>query len=119
MNRKQAMAEAARLWGKRAAVRDEGKPTSEEKRKAATVELKRLREAFAAAARDTDEWRRLRKEINAQLTWALGHRYSVGYVAGVAGVSFFHVAGQGDTWAEAFEAARAHGSDIEGRKRTA
>jgi len=117
MNRKQAMAEAARLWGKRAAVRDEGKPTSKAKRDAAIAEGKRLRAAMDAAAHGSEEWRRLRKEVNEHLHGGISYRYSVGHVAGVAGISFFHVMGQGDTWAEAFEAAaRDYGA---GRKRTA
>lgn len=100
MNRSQALKEAVRLWGKNAAVRDEGasRASNPELRAAASAKLKELN-----AARTKDETKEQRKEREHQLYWAGHYRYAVGKV--VMGLAFF-VMGQGDTWAEAFAAAQ-------------
>lgn len=102
MNRTQAMKEAARRWGKNAAVRDTGRPTSEDARKAASAKLPELRARYKEAA--PDERKARRKELDDTLSIALSYRYSVGYVAGIRGMglAYFSVQGQGDTWDEAF-----------------
>lgn len=96
MNRSQALKQAVGRWGKKAAVRDEGRKTSPEIRAAS---LKRLAELRAMPEPRSPE---VRKEIKEHLGAGLDYRYSVGYVGGIAGFSFFSVQGQGDTWEEAF-----------------
>jgi hypothetical protein len=101
MNRSQALKEAVRLWGKKAAVRDSGKPTSEEARKTASAKLPDARAMYKSAA--PAERKAYRAELDSILSVALAYRYSVGYVGSAAGLfSYFSVQGQGDTWEEAF-----------------
>ena len=97
MNRTQAMKEAVRLFGKRAAVRDEKIPTDEATRKGYSAQIKLLRELKGLTPAED----KVRKEqIQKLLPTALRYRYSVGYIGG--GGLFFSVQGQGDTWEEAF-----------------
>jgi hypothetical protein len=98
MNRSQALEKAVRLWGKTAAVRDDGKsrPSSPELRAAAAAKLKEMN---AVKATETKEQRKERMEL---LYYSGHYRYTVGKVHSMCGLSGFFVMGQGDTWAEAF-----------------
>src|SRR5438046_783754 len=102
MNRSQALNEAVRLWGKNAAVRDDGKgrPSSPELRAKAAA---RLNEMNAVKATETKEQRKERMEL---LHWSGHYRYTVGTVMSLAGLGGFFVRGQGDSWEEAFEKAQ-------------
>lgn len=100
MNRTQAMKEARRLFGKNAAIRDNGKPTSEEMRKEASAKLPHIRARLAEAK--GAERKEIRAELDAALGKALGYRYTVGCVQGACGFAWFAVRGQGDTWDAAF-----------------
>jgi hypothetical protein len=100
MNRSQALKEAARRWGnKAAAVRDDGpsRPSSPELRAAASAKLKELN-----AAKTKDETKEAREERMKQLYLCGHYRYTVGTVMTMCGLSGFFVRGQGDTWEEAF-----------------
>lgn len=115
---KTALAKAVALWGKRAAVQDTRRPSSPEKRAAASAALDAHR-AAEPKIKPVQEWApeitigeylvafnehraawkawnverdRLRGEALA------GKRYSVG----TSGRMFFTVLGSGDTWEEAF-----------------
>lgn len=103
MNRSQALKEAARLWGKKAAVQDDGpkRPSSPELRAACSAELKELN-----AARTKDETKEARQR-RMQLLGESGHyRYQVGTIVSMCGLAGFFVRGQGDTWEEAFAKAQ-------------
>lgn len=91
-----------RLWGKTAAVRDDGKtrPSSPELRAAASAKLKEMN---AAKATETKEQRKERMEL---LYYSGHYRYTVGTTHTMMGLTGFFVKGQGDTWAEAFAAAQ-------------
>lgn len=124
MNEKQAIAALTRLFGKRAAWRrNESAPVGEERdaAKAHAATLVEARDA-AKAARDArraellrdPEFVRLCDEARTAIDAcdkAVGRcharRVTVGYVGGAAGLSFFHVAGEGDNWQEAVDAAKA------------
>ena len=107
MNRTQALKEAARLFGKKAAVEDKGKSmaSTPEQRAAAVAESKRIRSTIPEGQRPTKEQR---DELNRLLCESGRYRYSVGTIEGIAGMGlqFFSVQGQGDTWEEAFAKAR-------------
>jgi type VI protein secretion system component VasF len=104
VNKTQALKKAAARWGKNAAVRDEGRPTAESTRQAASAQLPELRERLQAATTPAERKER-RAELDEVLGLALRYRYSVGYVGGIAGFGFFSVQGQGDTWEEACQRA--------------
>lgn len=97
MTRNEALQRAVRLWGKQAAVRDNGHPTSEADRAAARIEYERLR-AMPAADRDAAQ----RKEINRLRGLSCYYRYTVGTVWSIGGFGAFSVMGEGDTWDAAF-----------------
>lgn len=122
--KKQALAEAVRRWGKKAAVRDDGPrlrdgtpwPTPEE-RATLRAELEAHRAAKPVRPdittfgdeRPLREWRAaLREFVEAEAAWkkreqrlsglVRARRYSVGTVPGLG----FWIEGEGDSWDEAF-----------------
>lgn len=107
MNSKQAMTQARARWGKKAAVQDSGKETSEAIRKAASAEVERLRATLTKEQQKEPANRKLIRDLS---NVSCNFRYQVGSVQSIAGVfSAFLISGQGDTWEEAF--ARADRSD--------
>jgi len=96
MNAKQALAQARKRWGKRAAVEDSKRESSSQIRDEATAELKRLKEIKDRTPEQQTQYERARGR-----SWH--YRYQVGEVTVVFGAfAAFHVYGQGDTWEEAF-----------------
>jgi len=85
-------------WNEKAAIRDNGKPSSEAARAAEDGPLKEAR-AKLAAATTKDERRACLEVVHAHLAKAVYYRYAVGRVE--LGM-FFLVEGQGDTWEDAF-----------------
>lgn len=98
MNAKQALAQARRIWGKRAAVEDIKIVTSPEIRDKAQQEwltFKHLKPSERPKNWQSIDSARLR------------YRFSVGSIDNVAGMfNVFHVRGYGDTWEQAFERAQ-------------
>lgn len=93
MNSKQTLSKARKLFGKKAAVRnDPRKATSPEQRGAASARLAEIN--FLPVA----ERVALRKERETNLAISDRYQYAVGHTG--LGI-FFVVEGQGDTWAEA------------------
>lgn len=101
MNRSQAMKEAARLFGKGGAVRDNGKAgaSTPERRATAKAALKALRASIPKDRKPTPEER---AELDRLFADAVRIRYTVGEIQGACGFAWFAVRGQGDTWDEAF-----------------
>jgi hypothetical protein len=107
MNAKQALAQARKRWGKKAAVEDYRVPSSPEIRAEAKAELERIK-AMPTDDLSKDELREVRKKADAARSTSWRFRYSVGYIDGIGGLmSVFHVSGQGDSWDEAFAKADA------------
>lgn len=122
MTRDQASAEAVRRWGKTGSIRDRGSKfrSSPESRKAASDELKALREMKPESpdVRDTVKWpddltlREFRRALvearDAYVGWkarhdelfsaALNKRFQVGSITS----GLFFVRGSGDSWEDAF-----------------
>lgn len=104
MTRNQALQKAVRMYGRKAAVRDDGEKynNSDEGRKAAHDEYENL------AATLTPEEKKARSKELSNLRWRRQcYRYVVGEVENLCGFGMFFVHGQGDTWAQAFAAAEA------------
>lgn len=112
--RKEALAEAVRRWGKRAAIRDEGKhrASTPEQRADARAALTEHRKGKPQPI-GTATWLTLSAEERAGHNerfhaWKAEHdrlfiaadsfRFTVGTVSALA----FHIEGHGDTWREAF-----------------
>lgn len=95
MNGSQALKEAARRWGKNAAVKDLGAKlaSTPESRAAARARLHELNKLPA------DQKKARRKERDEALFQTYRYRYSVGEIA--MGI-MFAVHGSGDTWEGAF-----------------
>jgi len=102
MNRSQALKEAARLFGKKAAVQDGGKPSSQEQRDAAFARLKEARALRDSLDKSDPRYKAARQECLDTFGEADRYRFYVGAIGGVGGIQFFHVHGRGDTWEEAF-----------------
>lgn len=97
MTRSQALAKAVRLWGKKAAVRDDGKPTSDAGRAVGRAEAERIK------ALPADQQKALSKERSYARSTACHYQYSVGHIMVCGGMfSAFVVEGQGDSWEAAF-----------------
>ena len=124
MNQTQAMAALAKLYGKQAAWRRNEKALIGEEREAELAKVPELKAAAetAKAARDArraellKDPEYLRLSAAAQAAEAAANkarscyhvrRVSVGKINGAAGLSFFHIEGQGDNWQEAIDDARA------------
>jgi hypothetical protein len=95
MNAKQALKEARRRWGDKAAVRDEPRfASTDEKRAEARAQRSALMQSLTK-----EEQRARYKELDALLYDSYRYRYTVGRIA--LGL-FFAVEGQGDSWEAAF-----------------
>lgn len=118
MTRDQALRQAQKRWGKRAAIRAEGELSSPEKRAAAKERKDTLRsqkaeleaeitrrEVAAGIPEVRAQIQALSKPITSEMWESMRYRFTVGSVDGVIGA--FHVKGQGDTWEQAFDAADA------------
>ncbi len=117
--RKQALREALKRFGKKAAVQDGGwrAASAPEERESAKAELPSVRKQIAAIeTRHKEElapiYKRHREEL-ADLKKREGEirgimhcrQYSVGTISDFGGYQAFSVKGEGDTWDEAFEKA--------------
>jgi hypothetical protein len=118
MTAKQALAEAVRRWGKKAAVQDRGKkagmtPADREKMRLEFIELNKIKleepnlqtwpgdapvEEYRVALR---AHRKASRELREKKDWFLGRIYSFRFYVGVATWAF-EIKGTGDTWEEAF-----------------
>jgi hypothetical protein len=118
MTDKSALKEAVRRWGKGGGVSKRKSPSSQAERDAGHAEVQRLRAnppqrpttGDAPGDRAGPEWEAWRaanrahqKAINEAMSKAFHYQYSVGAIfMGFA----FEIKGSGDTWEQAFEAAR-------------
>lgn len=124
MNETQARAQLKRMYGKKAAWQRNETALVREAREevAATLPTLKATSEAAAAARDArkiellkdPEYVRLVEEAKTARgahelaqSRAFRKRVQVGYVNDAAGLSFFHVDGEGDNWQEAIDAAKA------------
>lgn len=98
MNIRHALKQAKVFLGDGALVRDDGRPSSPEKRALASGKLAACRELKKAKHPDFR-----RSEENLLLRDALHYRYRVG--TNLGGIAFL-VRGEGDTWEEALTAAK-------------
>lgn len=110
MTRAQALRKAIKLWGRTAAVRDDGPDlaSTPERRAAAAQKLRELRNTLPTgpwAGMTTEDRRARRKLSDDQFSESVRYRYTVGRIE--LGL-FFAVRGQGDTWELAFAAAEKH-----------
>lgn len=97
MNRKQALAEAVKRWGKDAMIQDRPRcASSPEEREVARKQRKYLRDTLTK-----EDLKKRHKDMDELLFDSMRYRFSVGIFGGF----FFGVRGSGDTWEEAFEAA--------------
>lgn len=99
---KQALAEAARRWGKRAIVEDQGPKfaSTPEARAVAHAAHLQLRDKLTAEVGPREKWTKEQRSQVSDLMWAsMRLRYKVGAV--MMGM-FFEVKGEGDSWDEAF-----------------
>lgn len=97
---RQAHARAVKQWGKTAHVEDRGIPTSPE------IRADGQKHADEIRARSKEERHDLRKQLSAYRAQAVRYRYKVGEVHSIGGFGMFLVHGQGDSWDEAFDAAK-------------
>lgn len=112
MTNDQAMKQATKRWGTRAAVRNAGRFSSPERRdeasgktQTARARIKDIDQEIAARLKALDwyqaltsERKDLQKVISESSGMAMFYRFSVGKNMGM----FFEVLGSGDTWEEAF-----------------
>lgn len=111
MTRAQALKEAKKRWsgfGCNPCIRDKREASSQTKRDAVMAELVAefgpIPEGDDALSRGArrDWWAKANKHPRCHERYY--RRYSVGYTDNIFGA--FHVRGEGDTWAEAFERAK-------------
>jgi hypothetical protein len=112
MTNDQAMRQATKRWGKKAAIRNAGHFSSPERRdeasgkaQTARARIKDIDQEITARLKALDwyqaltsERKDLQKVASENSGMALFHRFSVGKDMGL----FFEVLGSGDTWEEAF-----------------
>lgn len=112
MTNDQALKQATKRWGKRAAVRNAGHFSSPDRRAAASEKATTARARIKAIDQEiaerlkaldwyqalTGERKELQKVASENSGMAMFHRFSVGKNMGL----FFEVLGSGDTWEEAF-----------------
>lgn len=104
---KGALLQAKEIFGAKAHVNWDPSALDEEGKELLRKDMAEARSALKAVG-TTDktalaERKRRVSEISSKL---LAYRASVGFVAGVGGIQFFHVKGQGDTWEQALERAK-------------
>jgi len=93
MTKARAMTEAVKRWGKGAGIRFNRTALTEDKKSP-------MRERLAALR--TEKLPETKQERDRLISTLLWHRCEVGHLAGVGGIRFFVIDGQGDTWEEAF-----------------
>jgi hypothetical protein len=102
MTRKQAMTEAKKRWGKRAAIRFEPRKATKGVREQASADLKTHRLARPPKEEwKTEDSRRWRARDSQLMGLAMSYRYEVGRI-GPDWLPCFEIFGQGDSWEEAF-----------------
>ena len=111
MTLQEAKKKAKKVFGKNAYVSWNPSALDEEAKKLLRVDQADARKSLAECEKTdkvalTERKRRV-SEISGKL---LQHRAQVGFVAGVAGIQFFHVKGEGDTFEQAFESAKVRAS---------
>jgi hypothetical protein len=122
MTNDQAMKQAAKRWGKKALIENNGRFSSPDRREAAREKAASARARIKAIDQEiadrlkaldwyqalTAERKDLQKTASENAGMSMFHRFSVGRDMGM----FFEVLGSGDTWEEAF----AKADEREGRK---
>ena len=113
MTRQEAIRQAGKRWGKRAAYRVNGDCSSSEQREANGAKIRALRAEKESIIKDTNrrlqgiQWYResceRQKAIYAELKTLSPmpyYKFQVGSIDGILGA--FHIKGEGDTWEQAF-----------------
>ena len=99
MNKRGALKEAIRLFGKTACVEDTGRPTNEAERQAAFLARQEMR---IALSHEQLRSKQHRDTYDAFLSAAMRYRYSIGKITTIGPFRAFHIEASGDTWEEAF-----------------
>lgn len=103
MDQSEALKAARKRWGKKALIRDNGKPSDQAARDKALADFRELK--ALPLPEDQTQRRARRKDLDRLCGLMHYHRFDVGRLMSVGHFAAFHVIGYGDNWAEAFRKA--------------